>query len=121
MPVPVMKIRIVRMRMDQGKMFMHMRVGLTAVPWFVMLMLMVLIVPMCVGMNKTLVTMYVRMSLSHMQPYPDAHHARCHPERGTRPFGEDEQRHGRAEEGRDREIGAGSRRTQMAQRPDKQT
>ena len=64
------------MRMDQGNMFMPMRVGLTAIPWFVMLMLMVIIVAMSVGMNKTLVTVNVRMSLGHMQPYPNAHHAR---------------------------------------------
>ena len=44
-----------------------------------MLMLMVLIVPMCVGMDKTLVTVNVRMSLGHMQPYPNAHHARGQP------------------------------------------
>ena len=80
MPVPVMKIRIVRMRMDQGSMFMHMRVGLTAVPGFVMFVLMVLIVPMRVGMDKTLVTVKMRMSLSHMQPDSDAHHARGQPE-----------------------------------------
>ena len=61
-------------------MFMHMCMGLTAVPLFVMLVLMVLIVPMCMGMDKTLVTVNMRMSLSHMQPYPDAHHARGQPE-----------------------------------------
>ena len=59
---------------------MHVRVRLTAIPGLIMLMLMVLIVPMSVGMDKTLVTMDVRMSLGHMQPYPDPHHTRGQPE-----------------------------------------
>jgi hypothetical protein len=61
MPMPVMKIGIVRMGMQQRSMLVLMGMRLTTLPGFCVLVLVVRIVPMPLGMNQSLVAMKVGM------------------------------------------------------------
>ena len=56
---------------------MLMRIGLFTTPWERMLMLVVLVVTVRVGMLKRLACVHVLVPLSKVQPYADAHRARC--------------------------------------------
>jgi hypothetical protein len=73
MPVPVMDVRIVRVRMRHRLMLVGMDVRLARVnPWGV-LVLMVLVVDMGMCMRQPVVVVLVLVPLAEVQPHPGHH------------------------------------------------
>lgn len=81
--VPVMYVREMRMSMGQHGMAMRMRVRFAPIPCEMMLMAMVLIVRVAMRMFQRLMGVVMLVPFANVQPDPDCHQARGHPERPT--------------------------------------
>ena len=111
----MVKVRIVRMAMHQpnvpvgvGVRFTRHHVGAMGLP-------MVLVVHVPVLVLHVLVCMLVLVTLRQMQPQPDRHQAaRNEQGRGDR-FPQHRNRQRRTHERREREVGAGPSRAEMAE------
>jgi hypothetical protein len=82
--MPVVKVRIVRVRMRQRRVVMRMRVWLRTVPGEVMLMLVMRVVAVTVRMVKFLVCMCMPVAFGNVQPHADGHERPRHPEHDGR-------------------------------------
>ena len=123
MPVPVMDVRIVRVRMNQR--FVLVRTGVRG--WIghrrvvrPVHVLMMLVVHVRVLVRHRLVAVLVLVTFGEMEPEADAHQRGRHDEGDTRPLPEDQERRDGADEGRRGELRARARRAEAAQREDEQ-
>ena len=73
MPMPMMKVRVVRMPVHQSDVAMPMSVRFTGWITGAMRVLMMLVVTMPVFMLHRLVNVFVLVPLSQMQPEAEAH------------------------------------------------
>lgn len=120
MAVLVMRVREVRVPVDERSMSMHMRVRLSWRLRVDMLVPVMLVVHVTVLMDDTIVLMLVLMVLGQVEPGPHGH-ARCGGEELNRhPLAEHEHRHRRPEERRQGEVRRRPRRAQRAQRDDEE-
>lgn len=76
----MMKIRIVRVGMDQRFVLVRVRMGLPAIPGEVMRMLVMGIVRMQVLVFEQFMRVLVFVPLTHVQPYAERHQCACDPE-----------------------------------------
>jgi hypothetical protein len=108
-------VRHVVMGMGQGRMTMRVRVRLAQGIERSVLMLMVLVVRMRMIVRDGIVNVKMLVMLSDVKPDANRHQASSDEKLGSQRFAEREHGHGGAEERRRREIGAGARRSEMAQ------
>ena len=73
MPVPMMNVREVRVQVRQRRMSVRMRVRLTAIPWKIVRMLMVVVVRVAVRVLEDFVRVFMLMMLGQVQPYSRGH------------------------------------------------
>lgn len=78
--MPVMQIRIVRMRVPHRLVAMGMRVWFVAIPVEIVFMLVMIIVGVRVFVIKRFVLVFVLMVLADVQPDADAHQCARDPE-----------------------------------------
>lgn len=90
--MPMMQIRIVRMRVHQRRMNMRMRVRLAAVPRKIVRMLMVFVVRVAMIVFERFVRVLMRVPLADMQPHADRHQYARDPEREAWRFVQQQQR-----------------------------
>lgn len=81
MLVPVMNVGVMRVAVPDRLMLVNVAVGFAAIPFKVMLMLMVFIVNMPVTMDERLVLVVVRVAFSEVNPDANAHQQGGDPER----------------------------------------
>lgn len=73
MIVPMMRVRIMRMRMRQRFVPVRMIVRLLAVPGEVMCVLVMFVVHVCVRMEQRIMDVLVRMVFCEVQPDAEGH------------------------------------------------
>src|SRR6516225_3769772 len=113
--MPVVHVGIVWMRMDEWRVNVVVRVRLAPIPGEVVSVLVMLVMVMRMRVFLMFVHMQMRVPLRNMQPDARCHrHARDGELPGDR-LATQHKRERRTKEWGDREIGAGSRRTEVAQ------
>src|SRR5437660_1699255 len=120
MRMPMMDVGKVNVPMDDC--FVPVRVGmrLDAIPFEIVCMLVVRVVPMRMGVLNLFVSMLVFMMLAQMQPEADRHERCGDTQLQRNGVAKEPHRQDSAVERSDRKIGAGPRRSQVSQREDKQ-
>ena len=111
-----MQIRIVGMRMHQRPVPVPVRVRLAAIPREVVLVPVMLVVRVSVLVLERFVRVLMLVALAHVQPDARRHEAAGDPEQRSRVFAEKGECESRAKKRRNREICAGARSSQFAQR-----
>ena len=84
MGVPMVNIRIVRMRMPKRRVHVFVSVGFALVPRKIMGVLMVFIMNVSMTVTYKLVGMLVQVFLSQMKPDARSHQSSGQPEQETR-------------------------------------
>ena len=86
MGMPVVRIRVMRMAMGHRSVRVFVRMGLLAVPWKIMLMLMMQIMAMSVRVSERFMCVLVLVPLGQMQPDATRHQCSGDPEHERRRF-----------------------------------
>ncbi len=81
-----MDIRVVRVRMNEGRVDVLMRVRVPGVPWEVMAMLVMFVMHVAVDVFQRRVRVQVHVTLGDMQPYAQGHEGARQPEAGRGRF-----------------------------------
>ena len=110
----------VRVAVPQPLVAVLVCVGLGAVPFCPVLVLMMRIVRVCMTVNQRLVNVLMLMVLGQMQPNTARHARSRNPERPADRLSIEHNRERAADEGRRCEIGAGASGPQVAKREDEQ-
>lgn len=95
MGVSVVNIREVPMAMTNFIVAMGMRMRLHAIPFDIVAVLVVFIVPMFVSMAQRGVLVFMDVALRQVQPDTGGHQRGCHPERKASRFPKQGNREGR--------------------------
>jgi hypothetical protein len=112
--VPVVDVRVVRMRVSERRVGVLVGVGLARIDAGGVLMLMVFVVDVPVGVRDRLVVVHVLVPLCQVKPDADAHqHGRSEEAHGYR-LAEQHERERGADEGGQGEVGAGPRGADVA-------
>jgi hypothetical protein len=89
--MPVVNVGKVRMRVRERFMLMGMDMRFCAIPWEVVLMLVVGVVAMRMRVMQPLVAMLMLVPFRDMQPNPGGHQCRRNPEHHAGLFAEQQQ------------------------------
>jgi hypothetical protein len=116
----MVNVRKVRVHMGDGYVSVRMRVGFFPIPFELVPVLVVFIVPVRMVMVQDFVGMGMLMPLADMKPDSERHQRRGYPERNPRQFRPQDERQGDTEDRRNREVRAGAGATKVAKRDDKE-
>ena len=120
MRMPVVDVRKVRMAVLEWHMLMRVGVRLGTVPFEIVAMLMVFIVPVLVAVLQLSMRVFMGMVLGQMEPHACGHQGRRHPEAGTGGFCKCQNSNCSTDKRRCRKISACARRAQSPQCQHKQ-
>ena len=120
MHVPMVAVRRVRMAMPERRVDVRMAMRLARVDGAVMCMVVMVIVGVAVFVGKFEMLVDVLVAFAEMQPHPESHQGAGQEKLDGDGLAEQGNRHHGADEGRDRKIGAGPGRSEVAQREHEQ-
>ena len=118
MPVPVMQIGVMWVSVSQRFMTVPVRMRLAVRA--IMPMLVVFIMNVSMFVFERIMLVFVLMVFGYVHPKSETHHGACKHEPHRQRFVQNRDRNDRADKGRQREVGACSGRTEVAQGEDEE-